>query len=378
MNADSCSLLTVGIPTWNRCQFLREMILSVTTQAERYGLVHDVEVVVSDNASADETPSIVADLQAQTPVRIRYHRNDMNLGPVKNILNTVVLTSGRYLMMYGDDDLMADGALPLILQTLRKYGEVPAFMFKQSPVSNPRWDIQCLIPLSITEAAQRYFYYIGNAGVFALKTQDAQSQLQRWGVERFQTCWPTTQLAFLAMAASDMPEPVLAVPVASSCSPNHTRNTVYTSWYIWETMFFSLYRTALELRSIVGQPFFEAACAHIFAMRRTLNIATNVFLYTTLFDLPQDSARTREVTRHSLRHATRRTLLPLLLMWLIAATPRPVKLLGLWSVILLRWPIRAGAKFRRLREAVRTHQERRLQASERGATKPRLYGPGDL
>jgi glycosyltransferase involved in cell wall biosynthesis len=354
------------------------MVLSVIRQAELYDLINDVEVVISDNASTDDTQSMITGLQRQTRVRIRFHRNDMNLGAIKNILINLSLACGQYWMFYGDDDLMVDGALPLILRTFREYPEVPVFMFKQEPVLNKAFNISIETMLSSEEVARRFFYYIGNAGVFALKTQDAQAQLNRWGIDRFQTCWPTTQLAFMTMAASSLTKPLLAVPIASCCSLNHGQNTVYTSWYIWETMFFALYRTALQLRPILGQPFFEAACAHIFAWKRTLGIAKSLLVYTTLFDFPEQIKRTRQATWHSLYYATLNTLPALLLMWLISVAPRPLKLLGLLGAILLRWPSQAKSRLHQMREKVRAHQERYIQANERRVMKARIYNPSDL
>src|SRR5438552_13258444 len=159
MNATQRPLLSVTIPTWNRSHFLKEMVLSVITQAERYGLTNEVEVVISDNASTDDTQSVVAELQAHTQVGIKYHRNEANLGAIKNIVQTLELSSGRYWMLYGDDDLMVDGALPRILDTLRAHPETSVFIFEQeggltslSPTEEP-------VPLSIAEVARRHFYY---------------------------------------------------------------------------------------------------------------------------------------------------------------------------------------------------------------------------
>lgn len=379
MKDHSRPLLSVTIPTWNRSQFLKKMVLSVTTQAERYGLVSDVEVVISDNASTDDTPSVVADLQAQTPVRINYHRNDVNLGAIKNIVKTLELSCGHYWMLYGDDDLMVDGALPLILNALRGHPEATLFIFEQeggiiklSPTGGPAL-------LSIAEAARQHLYYIGNAGVFAVRTNDAQAQLARYGLERFTgTCWPQTQLAFAALALNQQPTPVLAVPIASSRSPYHGGNTIYTSWYLWETTFFALYRAALDLRSITGHAFFEAACAHLFSPRRVLRTARDVALYATFYDLPDDVAQFRRAAWRSLAYARGRALVPLMLMWLIAVAPRTLKMLCLYAVMWVRHPRQARSRFRRLHESIRAHKSRRLGASKGGVEQPRVYTSGDL
>jgi glycosyltransferase involved in cell wall biosynthesis len=354
------------------------MVLSVTTQAVRYGLENDVEVVVSDNASTDDTQDVVAELQANTPVRIKYHRNTTNQGAIRNILNTLLLSTGRYWMLYGDDDLMVDGALPRIVQLFRERGDVSVFVFEQEGAPDRITTSSIPASLSMPEAARQFFYYIGNAGVFAVRAEDAKMQFGRWGFEHFQTCWTQTQLAFAAMAASPKLTPALAVPLASSRSPHHTGNTVYTSWYIWETTFYSLYRAALELRPIAGDAFFRSACAHVFSMRRVLRTARDVAMYTTFYDLPGDVAQTREATKQSLRHARGRAMIPLSLMWLIAISPRAVKAAGLLGIMLARHPAEATTHVHQLRQTVRMHRFRRLQATQGGAEKPRVYAKEDL
>jgi hypothetical protein len=354
------------------------MILSVVTQAERYGLAHKIEIVVSDNASTDNTEAVIKEIQAETQVPVRYHRNDDNLGAITNIIKTLELSRGHYWMLYGDDDAMVDGALPLILDAFREHPGTVTFLFEQQGGITKLSDSGAPATLTVSEAARQHFYYIGNAGVFAIKVDDAQAQLARWGFERFQTCWPQTQLAFAAMSASKLPRPVVAVPIESSTSPHHGGNTVYTSWYIWETTFYSLYRAALDLRSLAGTAFFAAACSHIFSLKRVLRTARDVALYATFFDLPQDIAQAREGTRNSLVHARGRALLPLILMWLVVVTPRALKVPALYSLIILGNPTRAANSVRQLRQSARTHKARRLEALKPGGERPRVYTSQDL
>jgi len=61
--------LSICIPTYNRAAFLGEALDSVIRQA-----TDEVEIVVSDNASTDNTEALVREYQARFP-RIRYHKN---------------------------------------------------------------------------------------------------------------------------------------------------------------------------------------------------------------------------------------------------------------------------------------------------------------
>ena len=66
------------------------------------GLI-DIKLHVLDNASTDETSSIVATAQAQWP-NLTYHRNQYNIGGNANILRAVEISSSEYSWILGDDD----------------------------------------------------------------------------------------------------------------------------------------------------------------------------------------------------------------------------------------------------------------------------------
>ena len=63
----------------------------------------DINLHVLDNASTDETASIVATAQAQWP-NLSYHRNKHNIGGNANILRATEISSSEYSWILGDDD----------------------------------------------------------------------------------------------------------------------------------------------------------------------------------------------------------------------------------------------------------------------------------
>ena len=370
-------LLTVGIATYNRSHFLGDMVRSVCSQADQLDLAGEVEVVVSDNASTDDTRSVVERLQAETAVRIRYHVNDSNIGPGRNVARTLELARGLYWMFYGDDDLMADGALPAILEGLRGHPDASAFVFSQAGSDDLPGGAAAERELTVPEVARDLFYYLGNAGVTALKVADAQGQLRRLGVDQFQTWWPVTNLAFMAMAVGESRRPCVVMGFASSRSPHHAENTAYTSWYVWETTFHSLLQTAEELRPVVGDSFFDAARGHLFSPRRILALARWLMFFTTLVDLPTDLRLSRQVTHQALRMATPRTALPLLLLWCIVGMPTELKSVAIRAWLLMREGRRAPAHWARLRMRAAEHRARRA-AAQAGGGQIRLYAPEDV
>lgn len=101
--------VTVCIPTYNRRKLLAASLQSVRDQSWQ-----DVEIIVSDNASTDDTGDYVRSLNDP---RIRYDRLPENIGLFGNLSRCLQLGSGRYRVMLPDDDLM----LPRNLEAKVRY-----------------------------------------------------------------------------------------------------------------------------------------------------------------------------------------------------------------------------------------------------------------
>ena len=89
-------------------------MLSILPAANLYR--EQLEIIIGDNASVDETESTVALLQKEYPW-IRYHKHPFNLGAERNIHALARMASGEYVWFVGDDDkvTMRD-ALPIIFK----------------------------------------------------------------------------------------------------------------------------------------------------------------------------------------------------------------------------------------------------------------------
>lgn len=95
--------VTVCIPTFNRRELLSRSLGSVLEQS-----FEDVEVIVSDNASTDDTEEYVRSIQDP---RLRYERLPANIGLFGNLSRCLRLGTGRYRVMLPDDDSMLPGNL---------------------------------------------------------------------------------------------------------------------------------------------------------------------------------------------------------------------------------------------------------------------------
>ena len=123
-------LLTYAFITYNRSQYLRKSLRSVLQQVGNDPLV---EVLVSDNASTDETRSLVEEQQKRFK-NLRYHCNETNVGAAGNLHKAIQRSRGEYVIVAGDDDYLLDGALRVVLDNIRKYRGAALFHLRRENV----------------------------------------------------------------------------------------------------------------------------------------------------------------------------------------------------------------------------------------------------
>lgn len=104
-------LLTIAIPTYNRAEYLKVSLEHVLSQIEVDE--RDVEILISDNASTDETPELMKDFCSKYPF-INYIRNETNVGPDRNFLQCLSKGNGRFVHLLSDDDVLLPGSIKKI------------------------------------------------------------------------------------------------------------------------------------------------------------------------------------------------------------------------------------------------------------------------
>jgi glycosyltransferase involved in cell wall biosynthesis len=95
------ALVSIGLPVFNGARTLEGVVRSVLAQDHER-----LELVISDNASTDDTESLCRELAAADS-RITYHRQPTNLGVLKNFIGAVHLAKGTFFRWIGDDDWLA-------------------------------------------------------------------------------------------------------------------------------------------------------------------------------------------------------------------------------------------------------------------------------
>ncbi|WNC86000.1 glycosyltransferase family 2 protein [Thermosynechococcus sp. QKsg1] len=89
--------LSIGMPVYNGAKFIREALDSLLAQT-----FTDFELIISDNASTDETEAICREYAAKDK-RIRYVRQAQNLGAAANFKYVLDEARGEYFMWAAAD-----------------------------------------------------------------------------------------------------------------------------------------------------------------------------------------------------------------------------------------------------------------------------------
>lgn len=92
-------LVTIGIPSYNRADsYLKHAVQSAVNQT-----YPNIEIVISDNCSMDNTEEVVKGINDP---RIRYFKQSKNIGGLNNANFCVEQASGDYFLLLHDDDLI--------------------------------------------------------------------------------------------------------------------------------------------------------------------------------------------------------------------------------------------------------------------------------
>ena len=116
--------LSICISTFNRADWLavclRALVRAWPTPHEQ------VELLVCDNASADDTAKVVQPYLDRAD--LRYLCNAENVGMLGNLRVTAQAARGEYIWIIGDDDVIIEGAIERVLGAIEQ-GDDPALIY---------------------------------------------------------------------------------------------------------------------------------------------------------------------------------------------------------------------------------------------------------
>lgn len=110
--------VSVCIPVYNRPVYVAKAIESVLNQT-----FTDFELIVTDNCSTDNTPEVIKSYAAKDG-RIKYYKNEHNLGVISNINRGLLQARGEYIKFVLSDDKLAPQCIEVFVETMDKHPEV--------------------------------------------------------------------------------------------------------------------------------------------------------------------------------------------------------------------------------------------------------------
>ena len=110
-------LLSICIPTYNREKYLKRLLDSIVCQRE-FTDTDDVEIVVDDGPSTDNTETMVKEYIKKYWYKIKYYRNQA-IWMCPAFLEALSLWTGRYLWLMGSDDLINKVSLWIMLRKIK-------------------------------------------------------------------------------------------------------------------------------------------------------------------------------------------------------------------------------------------------------------------
>lgn len=114
--------VSVCLTTWNRAPVLARTLESILTQT-----FSDFELIIGDDCSQDETEEVCRHYEAKDH-RVRYFRNQTNLGMPGNLNATIERALGNYIANLHDGDVYHPELLAKWKQALDQYPSA-AFVF---------------------------------------------------------------------------------------------------------------------------------------------------------------------------------------------------------------------------------------------------------
>ena len=108
--------ISICIPHYNRIEYLLKSLAFIEKQT-----YDNVEIVISDDNSSDDTEKEITEVKKTYKFPIIYHRNTNNLGYDRNLRQSIELATGDYCFVLGNDDTFyAPDDLSYLVSFLKK------------------------------------------------------------------------------------------------------------------------------------------------------------------------------------------------------------------------------------------------------------------
>jgi len=158
MNPNSLPLVTIAIPTYNRSdKYLKSAVKSAISQT-----YPNLEIIISDNCSSDDTEAVI---KAFEDSRIRFFKQDVNIGPNNNFNFCLKQAKGYYFLLLNDDDFIDDDFIDICMKAVNYRIDV-GMMRTGTRIVDPKGKILAEYPNRVAGLSAEDFY----RSWFAFKT----------------------------------------------------------------------------------------------------------------------------------------------------------------------------------------------------------------
>lgn len=160
MEQNKQPLLSICIPTYNRASYLEGAIQNIITD-NAFG--DEVEIIISDNASTDNTEEI-AKKYTQKHYNIKYYKNEENIRD-KNFMLALQRGNGLYRRLFNDTLRFKEGALQKMLDIIRISPQNrPLFFYQNITFLNSNTQKKINDQFELIENTSFWTTWIGNFG----------------------------------------------------------------------------------------------------------------------------------------------------------------------------------------------------------------------
>ncbi|HEX6186628.1 MAG TPA: glycosyltransferase family 2 protein, partial [Pyrinomonadaceae bacterium] len=194
------SLVTIAIPTYDRLEYLKEAVASARTQTHR-----EIEILIGDDGTSQDINTWAASI-AGIDSRVRYQRNEHNLGLAGNWNALADAARGDFMVIIGDDDRLLPDCVDKLVDLI--HGASVAFsnhflidsaggrLDRESIAWTSRYHRDRLPAGSVADAAACVWHNSVPISAALLRTRDAQRL-------RFKEDLNTPEIEFFARLANE-------------------------------------------------------------------------------------------------------------------------------------------------------------------------------
>lgn len=155
-------LLSICIPTYNRVQYLRGALENITSDK---AFTSKVEIVISDNASEDDT-QLLGEEYANKYENILYYRNETNIRD-ENFFLALSRSRGRYVRLCNDTLRFKKDTLSVMLHQIETSSEeIPLFFIQNISFLNKNMSKTVIGTQDLLENVSYWTTGMGNFGTW--------------------------------------------------------------------------------------------------------------------------------------------------------------------------------------------------------------------